>query len=87
MAVWVEEMRVDNFKICLREAKIFDGLHKNIRIVSELSDVVFFFCRCIIILIGMWYFIVFVWQLKLPANQRDKLYFSYELHLKKVKLE
>ena len=36
MAVWVEELRVDNFKICLREAKIFDGPHKNIKIVSEL---------------------------------------------------
>jgi len=32
MAVWVDELRVDNFKICLREAKIFDGPHKNIKI-------------------------------------------------------
>ena len=38
MAVWVEELRVDNFKICFREAKIFDGPHKNIKIVSELDD-------------------------------------------------
>ena len=37
MALWVEEFRVDNFKICLREAKIFDGPHKNIKIVSELA--------------------------------------------------
>jgi len=37
MAVWVEEVRVDNFKICLREAKIFDGPHKNIKIVSKLD--------------------------------------------------
>ena len=35
-AVWVEELREDNFKICLREAKIFDGPHKNIKVVSEL---------------------------------------------------
>ena len=35
MAVWVEELRVDNFKICLREAKIFDGAHKGIKIVSR----------------------------------------------------
>jgi hypothetical protein len=35
MTVWVEELRVDNFKICLREAKIFDGPHKNIKIVSK----------------------------------------------------
>ena len=38
MAVWVEELRVDNVKICLREAKIFDGPHKNIKIVSGLDD-------------------------------------------------
>jgi len=37
MAVWVEELRVDNFKICFREAKIFDGPHKNIKIVSMSS--------------------------------------------------
>ena len=35
MAVWVEELRVDNFKVCLREAKIFDGPHKGIKIVSK----------------------------------------------------
>ena len=35
MAVWVEDLRVDNFKICLREAKIFDGPHKSIKIVSK----------------------------------------------------
>ena len=35
MVVWVEELRVDNFKICLREAKIFDGPHKSIKIVSK----------------------------------------------------
>ena len=35
MAVWVEELRVNNFKICLREAKIFDGPHKSIKIVSK----------------------------------------------------
>ena len=35
MAMWVEDLRVDNFKICFREAKIFDGPHKGIKIVSE----------------------------------------------------
>ena len=35
MAVWVEELRVNSFKICLREAKIFDGPHKSIKIVSK----------------------------------------------------
>ncbi|CAH3133175.1 unnamed protein product [Porites lobata] len=31
-AVWVEELTEDSFKICLREVKIFDGLHKGITI-------------------------------------------------------
>ena len=35
MAVWVEDLRADNFNICLREAKIFDGPHKGIKIVSK----------------------------------------------------
>ena len=39
MAVWVEELRENNFKICLREAKIFDGPHKNIKIVSGFAFV------------------------------------------------
>ena len=42
MAAWVEELREDNFKICLREAKIFDGLHSNIKIVSEFHLIFFF---------------------------------------------
>ncbi|CAH3133263.1 unnamed protein product [Porites lobata] len=32
MAVWVEELTEDGFKICLKEVKIFDGLHKGIAI-------------------------------------------------------
>ena len=35
MAVWLEDFREDYFKICLRETKIFDGIHKNIKIVSK----------------------------------------------------
>ena len=34
MALWVEDVRRDCFKVCLRETKIFDGLHKNIKVVS-----------------------------------------------------
>ncbi|CAH3133210.1 unnamed protein product [Porites lobata] len=32
MAVWVEDLTKDSFKVCLREVKIFDGLHKGIKI-------------------------------------------------------
>ncbi|XP_078383750.1 uncharacterized protein LOC144666229 [Oculina patagonica] len=32
MAVWVEDVGNNNFKICLRETKIFGGTHKNIKI-------------------------------------------------------
>ena len=34
MAVWMEDWRKDGFKICLKESKIFDGVHKNIEVVS-----------------------------------------------------
>ena len=34
MAVWMEDSREDSFKICLKESKIFDGVHKNIEVVS-----------------------------------------------------
>ena len=35
MAVWMEDSRKDSFKICLKESKIFDGVHKNIEGVSK----------------------------------------------------
>ena len=37
MAVWVEDLTEDSFRICLREVKIFDGLHKGITIVSKVK--------------------------------------------------
>ena len=36
MAVWMEDSRKDSFKICLKESKIFDGVHKDIKVVSLL---------------------------------------------------
>ncbi|CAH3179854.1 unnamed protein product [Porites lobata] len=32
LALWVEDVRRDSFKVCLRETKIYDGLHKNIKV-------------------------------------------------------
>ena len=34
MAIWVEDSLEHGFNVCLRETKIFDGLHQNIKIVS-----------------------------------------------------
>ena len=42
MAVWMEDWRKDGFKICLKESKIFDGVHKNIEVVSIVTLAVFF---------------------------------------------
>ena len=36
LAVWVEDLREDSFLACVRETKIFDGLHKKIKVVSRL---------------------------------------------------
>ena len=35
MALWVEDLKAESFKICLREAKILDGPHKNLKIVGN----------------------------------------------------
>ena len=35
MAVWVEDLTKDSFKVCLREVKIFAVIHKGIKIVSK----------------------------------------------------
>ena len=29
MAIWVKDLNKDNFKVCFRETKILDGLHKD----------------------------------------------------------
>ena len=36
LAVWAEDVRKDSFKLCARETKIFDGIHKNIKVVSNI---------------------------------------------------
>ena len=35
MAVWMEDSRRDSFKICVKESKIFDVVHKDIEVVSK----------------------------------------------------
>jgi len=37
MAMWGEDVHKDSFKICLRETKILDGTHKNIKVVSTFT--------------------------------------------------
>ena len=34
MNVWVEELKVDYFRVCLREVKTFDGKHQNLKVAS-----------------------------------------------------
>ena len=45
MALWVEDVRRDIFKVCLGETKIFDGLHKNIKVVSAFPFVTCYMFR------------------------------------------
>ena len=35
IAFWLEEQGEASFKVCYKETKIFDGLHKNIKMVSN----------------------------------------------------
>ena len=34
-SIWVEDPDKDSFKVCFRELQNFDGIHKNIKIVSQ----------------------------------------------------
>ena len=34
MNIWIEELKEDYFRICLREVKTFDGKHQNLKVVS-----------------------------------------------------
>ena len=40
IAYWLEEQNETSFKFCYTETKIFDGLHQNIKMVSELLTAV-----------------------------------------------
>ena len=35
MNMWLEDVHVDYFRVCLREVKTFDGKHKGIEVVSH----------------------------------------------------
>ena len=35
MNMWLEDVHVDYFRVCLREVKTFDGKHKGIELVSH----------------------------------------------------
>ena len=35
MNMWLEEKQEDNFRICVREVKTFDGKHQNTQVVSQ----------------------------------------------------
>ena len=36
IVLWVEDFPKHNFKVCIREAKVFSGPHSNVKIVSGL---------------------------------------------------
>ena len=38
LALWVDDLRKDSFKLCAREIKSFDGIHNNIKVVSNNPD-------------------------------------------------
>ena len=37
MNVWVEELKADYFRVCLREVKTFDGKYQNLKVASLTS--------------------------------------------------
>lgn len=56
MNVWIEELKADYFRVCLREVKTFDGNHQNLKVAS-LTRVVLLhrnICRNIFVLFFEW---------------------------------
>lgn len=40
MNIWIEELKEDYFRVCLREVKTFDGKHQNLQVVSFHSEII-----------------------------------------------
>ena len=57
MNVWVEELKADYFRVCLREVKTFDGKHQNLKVASLTSIILIHrsICRNILILFIEWF--------------------------------
>ena len=51
MNVWVEELKADYFRVCLREVKTFDGKHQNLKVASLTSIILIHrsICRNILV--------------------------------------
>ena len=57
MNVWVEELKADYFRVCLREVKTFDGKHQNLKVAS-LTGIVLVHrntCRNTLVLLIAWF--------------------------------
>ena len=35
MLVWIETVSPSEFEVCLRESRVFDGLHERLKVVSQ----------------------------------------------------
>ena len=57
MNVWVEELKADYFRVCLREVKTSDGKHQNLKVASLTSIILIHrsICRNILILFIEWF--------------------------------
>ena len=57
MNVWVEELKADYFRVCLREVKTFDGKHQNLKVASLTSITIVHrnICRKTLVLFIEWF--------------------------------
>ena len=57
MNVWVEELKADYFRVCLREVKTFDGKHQNLKVASLTRMVLVHrnICRNTLVLFIAWF--------------------------------
>ena len=54
LALWVDDLRKDSFKLCAREIKSFDGIHKNIKVVSNNPDNCFLRKLIVLLVVESW---------------------------------
>ena len=57
MNVWIEELKADYFRVCLREVKTFDGKHQNLKVASLTRIVLLYrnICRNVLVLFMEWF--------------------------------
>ena len=86
MNVWVEELKADYFRVCLREVKTFDGKHQNLKVASLTRIVLVHrnICWNTLVLLIAWFSLDKFWSKRIQevlAGLWDKCVWVFKLLL------